>query len=292
MAKEAMASLEAGHPAIIFLDVALLRSDAIDVIRGLSERRYGGLVQLMSGGRPSLLEAIQRIGVRHGMKLAPPLNKPVTREAIVQVVEGLRSPAILSAGGRRGRRRAMSSVDPLSIRDAKNDARSDGAAARAKIDCRRSPWRRTMTRRSQPAHHGCCAAPGRFYARCRSSTSIEIMRVLPLEPLAGRAGLCSRPQHHSRCTGAGRRCRARRRRPGHGILAAGRNQGGDEDNRAGGRRGSSAFPTIAAGAFDELPPLLQDAAADTIAAIGARDGEFLVVLRTGRLVPRGRVRSS
>jgi DNA-binding NtrC family response regulator len=91
MAKETMASLDAGHPVIIFLDVALLRSDAIDVIRGLSERRYGGLVQLMSGGRPSLLDAIQRIGVRHGIKLAPPLNKPIAREAIVQVVEGLRS---------------------------------------------------------------------------------------------------------------------------------------------------------------------------------------------------------
>jgi DNA-binding NtrC family response regulator len=93
MAREAMASLELGHPVVIFLDVALLRSDAIDVIRGLSERQYGGLVQLMSGGRPSLLEAIQRIGMRHGMKLAPPLNKPITREAIAHVVENMRAVA-------------------------------------------------------------------------------------------------------------------------------------------------------------------------------------------------------
>jgi DNA-binding NtrC family response regulator len=92
MAKQALASLDNSHPVFIFLDVALLRSDAIDVLRGLGERRYGGIVQLMSGGRPSLLEAVQRIGVRHGMKLATPLNKPFAREAIVQVLETLQAP--------------------------------------------------------------------------------------------------------------------------------------------------------------------------------------------------------
>jgi DNA-binding NtrC family response regulator len=91
-AKQALALIDTGHPAIIFLDVALLNSDAIDVIRGLSERRYGGVVQLMSGGRPSLLEAIGRIGMRHRMRLAPPLNKPFGRESIVQVIADLRSP--------------------------------------------------------------------------------------------------------------------------------------------------------------------------------------------------------
>jgi len=96
MAKEALAAVDSGHPAVIFLDVALLRSDAIDVLRGLGERRYGGTVQLMSGGRPSLLEAVQRIGVRHGIQLAAPLNKPFAREAIVQVVESLRSPDAVS----------------------------------------------------------------------------------------------------------------------------------------------------------------------------------------------------
>lgn len=92
MAKEALASLDSGHPGIIFLDVALLRSDAIDVLRGLGERHYGGVVQLVSGGRQMLLEAVQRIGVRHGIKLAEPLNKPFAREAITQLVETLRSP--------------------------------------------------------------------------------------------------------------------------------------------------------------------------------------------------------
>jgi DNA-binding NtrC family response regulator len=91
-AKQALASIDICHPAIIFLDVALLGSDAIDVIRGLSERGFGGVVQLMSGGRPSLLEAIGRIGVRHRLRLAPPLNKPFPRDAVAQVVASLRSP--------------------------------------------------------------------------------------------------------------------------------------------------------------------------------------------------------
>lgn len=97
IAKEALGAVDGGHPVLIFLDVALLRSDAIDMLRGLGERRYGGIVQLMSGGRPSLLEAVQRIGMRHGIKLAPPLNKPVTREAIVRVVESLNAPAAPAA---------------------------------------------------------------------------------------------------------------------------------------------------------------------------------------------------
>ncbi len=89
--KEALASLDGVHPAVIFLDVALLQSDALDVIRGLGDRSYGGMVQLMSGGRPSLLDAVRRIGVRHHMKLATPLPKPFERDAIVQLVEGLRT---------------------------------------------------------------------------------------------------------------------------------------------------------------------------------------------------------
>jgi DNA-binding NtrC family response regulator len=88
-AKEALAAIDRGHPAIIFLDVALLRSDAIDVLRGLGARRYAGIVQLMSGGRPALLEAVQRIGVRHGIRLATPLNKPFPGAAIVDVIENL-----------------------------------------------------------------------------------------------------------------------------------------------------------------------------------------------------------
>jgi purine-binding chemotaxis protein CheW len=42
---------------------------------------------------------------------------------------------------------------------------------------------------------------------------------------------------------------------------------------------------IGAAASDQLPPLLADAAADTIAAVGARDSGLLIFLRASRMVP-------
>jgi FixJ family two-component response regulator len=90
-AKPALAALGSDHPAIIFLDVALLHSDAIDVLVGLGEEEYCGIVVLMSAGRPQLIEAVQRLGVRHGVKLAPPLSKPIERENIVHAVAGMKS---------------------------------------------------------------------------------------------------------------------------------------------------------------------------------------------------------
>jgi DNA-binding NtrC family response regulator len=103
-AKTALAALESKRPDVIFLDVALSQSDAIDVLRGLGKARYDGVVQLMSGGTPSLLAAIRRIGVREGIALGEPLRKPVTREAIVQV--------LASAGLPREAARAAPSIAP------------------------------------------------------------------------------------------------------------------------------------------------------------------------------------
>jgi DNA-binding NtrC family response regulator len=88
-AKPALAAIEQRPPVVVFCDVALLQSDAIDVLRGLGAMRYRGVVQLMSGGNPSLLQAVQRIGVRAGVTVGLPLRKPVTREAIVNVLASL-----------------------------------------------------------------------------------------------------------------------------------------------------------------------------------------------------------
>jgi DNA-binding NtrC family response regulator len=85
-AKTALAALERDHPAVIFLDVALSQSDAIDVLAGLGSQQYCGVVHLMSAGRPALIEAIQRLGIRHGVKLATPLHKPVDPAAIAQAL--------------------------------------------------------------------------------------------------------------------------------------------------------------------------------------------------------------
>src|SRR2546421_12062997 len=44
-AQDAVAALDRRLPAIIFLDVALQRPDAADVIRGLGEQGHGGRLQ-------------------------------------------------------------------------------------------------------------------------------------------------------------------------------------------------------------------------------------------------------
>jgi EAL domain-containing protein (putative c-di-GMP-specific phosphodiesterase class I)/CheY-like chemotaxis protein len=85
-APEAVAALDKGLPSIIFLDVALKKSDAIDVIRGLGERSYRGIVQLMSGSNVGLLEDVRRIGARHGLTMRPPLTKPFRAESIRHIV--------------------------------------------------------------------------------------------------------------------------------------------------------------------------------------------------------------
>jgi EAL domain-containing protein (putative c-di-GMP-specific phosphodiesterase class I)/ActR/RegA family two-component response regulator len=85
-AQDAVAALDSRLPAIIFLDVALQGSDAIDVIRGLGERGYGGIVQLMSGSNVNLLEDVRRVGARHGLDMRPPLTKPFRAEAIRHII--------------------------------------------------------------------------------------------------------------------------------------------------------------------------------------------------------------
>jgi DNA-binding NtrC family response regulator len=88
-AESALSALGDNHPAVIFVDVALLQSDAIDVLIGLGAKHYHGVVHLMSGGRHELIEAVQRLGVRHGVTFAPPLNKPFGCAAIAQAVADL-----------------------------------------------------------------------------------------------------------------------------------------------------------------------------------------------------------
>jgi len=95
-AKPALAAVDDAPPVVIFLDVALLQSDAIDVLNGLGKRGYRGVVHLMSGGRVALLEAVQRLGVRNGVTFGAPLMKPVSRDDVVDVITrmGLSSPPL------------------------------------------------------------------------------------------------------------------------------------------------------------------------------------------------------
>ena len=89
-ARDAVAALKQRLPSVIFLDVALEGSDAIDVIRGLGEQGYSGVVQLVSGSNISLLDDVARVGARHGLNMRPPLEKPFRTDAIRHVISSLR----------------------------------------------------------------------------------------------------------------------------------------------------------------------------------------------------------
>jgi len=75
-AQELLDGWRADHPDIIFLDIGLDRSDAIDVIRALATRKYRGAVQIVSGRDRELQDQVKRVGEQHGLTMLPPLQKP------------------------------------------------------------------------------------------------------------------------------------------------------------------------------------------------------------------------
>src|SRR5260370_19557296 len=85
-ASSAVAALKRRMPDLIFLDVSLERSDAIEVIRGLGDLKFPGCVQLMSGRDLPLLEEIKRVGERYSLRMLPVLQKPFRVEAIADVL--------------------------------------------------------------------------------------------------------------------------------------------------------------------------------------------------------------
>ena len=91
VAAEAVAALEHGHPDIVFLDIALGESDAVEVIRALGEKHFIGTVQLMSGIKSPLLEGVQRIGAWHGLNMCPPLQKPFRAKDIQRAITSIPS---------------------------------------------------------------------------------------------------------------------------------------------------------------------------------------------------------
>lgn len=72
---------------VVFLDVSLHNSDAIEVIRCLGRGNYAGAVQLVSGQNPNILQEIKEIGLRHGLKMRQPIMKPFRSEQIRAVIE-------------------------------------------------------------------------------------------------------------------------------------------------------------------------------------------------------------
>jgi DNA-binding NtrC family response regulator len=85
-ATHALTALDHCSIFVIFLDIALGGSDAIEVIRMLGKRQYRGVVQLMSGRNAVILEDVRRVGEWHELIMLPPLTKPFRIDAIRKVL--------------------------------------------------------------------------------------------------------------------------------------------------------------------------------------------------------------
>ena len=80
-------ALKVHQPKLVFLDISLGDSDAIDAIRALAAVGFGGAVQLMSGSNTGLLGDVRQVGERHGLTMRPVLAKPFRVDAVKLIVE-------------------------------------------------------------------------------------------------------------------------------------------------------------------------------------------------------------
>jgi DNA-binding NtrC family response regulator len=82
-------ALEAESPDLIFLDLGLGQSGAMDILPILSERGYHGPVQLMSGRSQAVLDEVVAVGEQYGLTMLPALEKPFRMGVIKDLVAGL-----------------------------------------------------------------------------------------------------------------------------------------------------------------------------------------------------------
>jgi EAL domain-containing protein (putative c-di-GMP-specific phosphodiesterase class I) len=85
-APSALRAIKYRTPDLIFLDVSLERSDAVEVIRGLGEMQFTGNIQLISGRDLPLLEDIKRVGERYSLRMLPVLQKPFRMDVIPEIL--------------------------------------------------------------------------------------------------------------------------------------------------------------------------------------------------------------
>ncbi len=71
-----LARLKGSHPDLICLDLALGKSDAVEIIRHLEVLEFKGKVLLISGRDEAVLAEVQHIGTSHGLAMLPSLQKP------------------------------------------------------------------------------------------------------------------------------------------------------------------------------------------------------------------------
>jgi DNA-binding response OmpR family regulator len=75
-------------PDAVVLDLALPRSDGVELLRFLAEEKCQALVLPISGFDQRVLEASMRLGTALGLRMTGPLCKPVRLQQLMDVLQG------------------------------------------------------------------------------------------------------------------------------------------------------------------------------------------------------------
>lgn len=75
-----------GATSLILLDLALDRSDAIEVLRYLAARGFDGSIVPMSGQDDAVVGYVTQVGLEAGLRICPALKKPFRIEALRRVL--------------------------------------------------------------------------------------------------------------------------------------------------------------------------------------------------------------
>jgi len=84
---ELTTALDRFMPTLVFMDINLRDSDAVETFRGLAARKYAGAVQLVSGQHPQLVAAVHAIGLKNHLTMLPPIEKPFAVSAIRDIAK-------------------------------------------------------------------------------------------------------------------------------------------------------------------------------------------------------------
>lgn len=74
-------------PDVVVLDLALPRSDGVELLRFLAEEKCRALVLPISGFDQRVLEAAMRLGTALGLRMAGPLQKPVRLQQLMDAMQ-------------------------------------------------------------------------------------------------------------------------------------------------------------------------------------------------------------
>jgi len=83
-------AVEARPPALVFHNISLESTDAIESMIALGRLKYRGTVQLMSGRGAAVLEHVKSIGAQHKLNMMPVLKKPFETDTIIKIIQELK----------------------------------------------------------------------------------------------------------------------------------------------------------------------------------------------------------